>query len=379
MLEELAGPVPTSAQPQPYDYQAPEVTGQLLREARALVTEGKRPTQSPEDAYAQAAAAAAAAAEPIPPPAPPAPEQWHQQAPVPAAPLPEAPAPAPAPAPQVYGQPPVPQHAAPLPAAPPGGSMPPPPAPAPVPAQQLQQQYESWDDEPARPAPGPPPGPPGPPAHAAPPAQHASQADEEWDSEDDAAPAPSAYNASWGGAPPGPPMPPPPPAAPASGFAVGAEASEWDEEVPGPPPAPQAYGQPLDTCGAPMVSNQGVFVEARTPAPAPAAGGASELDDLVGELIADGGSEVPAGTCAYVPNLHCTNCDFQVLRISGYVWGSDVDYMFVRNHYPNAQRLHDGLVRRNGCFAYACQCSWRSADARAEISDVTDGLRWRQL
>mmetsp|Transcript_31623 Transcript_31623/g.98389 ORF Transcript_31623/g.98389 Transcript_31623/m.98389 type:complete len:84 (-) Transcript_31623:65-316(-) len=80
-----------------------------------------------------------------------------------------------------------------------------------------------------------------------------------------------------------------------------------------------------------------------------------------------------------VPGFHCTGCDFQVMRAHECVWNGEVEYMFFRNNYPTFERLRSHLVRRGGCFAYCCQCSWKSADGKADLADVAAGLRWKLI
>lgn len=67
------------------------------------------------------------------------------------------------------------------------------------------------------------------------------------------------------------------------------------------------------------------------------------------------------------------------MRIDEFVWSPEVDYMFLRNNYPAFEKLRKRLVRQQGCSAYCCQCSWKSAHAAADLVDVADGLRWRSV
>ena len=60
--------------------------------------------------------------------------------------------------------------------------------------------------------------------------------------------------------------------------------------------------------------------------------------------------------------MRCTKCDFKVLRFLDSAWSSDADYMFFRNFMPNVAKLEAKLVPSDGSCAYACQCSWSSAE-----------------
>jgi len=159
------------------------------------------------------------------------------------------------------------------------------------------------------------------------------------------------------------------------------EPSGWDSDDDtelGPSPVKEEH---QDACGAPK-HTVGTFVEAK-----PLSGTATklsatgDLDDLVGLVLGED-SAAPApfkGTENYgfVPRFHCTACDFQVMRIESYTWTKQAAYMFFRNNYPNIMRLRKNLTPSKGCCAYCCQCSWKSADAAADITDVAEGLRWK--
>ena len=59
--------------------------------------------------------------------------------------------------------------------------------------------------------------------------------------------------------------------------------------------------------------------------------------------------------------LLCTSCDQPVIALRHQSWVDSVaDYMFFRNHYPDARKLAAGLQRAPRMTAYACQCSWQS-------------------
>merc|ERR1712087_809207 len=83
--------------------------------------------------------------------------------------------------------------------------------------------------------------------------------------------------------------------------------------------------------------------------------GCDDLDDLLGELLAtETEADVVAasravGSHELVPGLHCMGCDFQILRIDGYVWSADAQYIFFRNSYPTVEKLKARLLLRKGC------------------------------
>lgn len=164
------------------------------------------------------------------------------------------------------------------------------------------------------------------------------------------------------------------------------EQDGWDDsdgEDARPPPRgarADACGAPQrDACGAPARAGD-AFVAARpsqAAAPAPPPRAVNDLDDLMGEL--DMATAEPVNLDGMVPNFQCTQCDHQVMRVSNFIWNDAVDYMFCRNFYPDTKKLRRNLVPRKGCSAFCCQCSSRSADSAAALTDVAEGLRWKVL
>lgn len=385
-LEELAGPLPEQALPTGAVAPQQNIQGALLREARAIVTKkGSKPSAEATEALQRlksnpASFDALGGAQPL----------AAQAVPVVAA------APAPAPAPLAPA--PAPAHAplAPLSAAPVGA-----PPPAAVSAMtQHNPAAESWDSDddetpqrggfespkrgllahqaPAPAAPAPQRRPPAttgwaePAAAPAPLAQApisagpaVQQGDASgWDSDDDAQQVARPLHHQQ---------------AVSAGPHQGTEASGWDSDDDA---APKVQARAKNTCGAP-VRPQEAFVVAKTrpaPAPAPVQSG-DDLDDLVGEVLAADTSASSRGgpTSGPVPGFQCTACDFQVMRIDGFIWSTAVDYMFFRNNYPNVKKLRSQMVARRDCCAYCCQCSWKSAECAAPLADVAEGLRWRTV
>jgi hypothetical protein len=168
---------------------------------------------------------------------------------------------------------------------------------------------------------------------------------------------------------------------------AGLSDNDWDDDDHTAVKAPVRKKAPAvgrDACGAPMQPTQAFVIAAKPPkqvAEKKKAGGDDDLDDLVGELM-ESTTSAPSrsGTShGLVPGFQCTGCDFQVLRIENYIWGTGVEYMFFRNNYPNVQKMRPQLVPRKDCCAYCCQCSWKSAEAAAPLEDVAAGLRWRKI
>ena len=72
-------------------------------------------------------------------------------------------------------------------------------------------------------------------------------------------------------------------------------------------------------------------------------------------------------------NIRCSKCDCAVVQFQGYAWAGEVEYLFLRNNYPDFSRLEPQLVGRRDSFAYACQCA--SVTARNQTS-VDWSLKW---
>jgi len=325
-LEEMAGPVPVASSYVAPQRMAPNQS-ELLRQARAKVTgcaytplvesasEGVSHQPWVPSAPATPALAAAPLPAPVPAPAPYVPAAFAAPAPAPAPPMPAVYQPAAAPAPPPFYS--AQQHAA-----------------APAPPVPLARAADiSWDDDDRHTAAAP--------RTSAGAARQAFQPmSPGWDDSDDE----GARGVAHGGA-----------VAPA----------------PLPPPRTESA-----SCGAPKQAEK-AFVKAKTQ-PKVAAGELDDLDDLVGDMLA---ADTSTNVIGYglVDNFHCTGCDFQVMRCDDYVWAGDVEYMFFRNNYPTYEKLRRRLIRQKGCYAYCCQCSWQSADAKAPLTDVAAGLRWREV
>lgn len=356
-LEELAGPPPAPEPGFAFALGGAAPAAAMLSHARLLVTNpdaARRANDPRQITLAQAAP------EPQQLPAldqfglPPA-DAYMVPVPLPGplAPLPELAAPALAPLPgpgASLGEAPAAPGAfgAPLVPLPPGPGAPQPmeqlAAPLPAPLMQGQQvvirEDSDWDEDPPenrRPVQAAPAGPG--------PYGGQSAADTSgWDSDDDVQAAPAA------------PAPLPAPLPTSGGDAPA-------------PPAPS-----FDACGAPLPPQQ-TFVEAR-PVALVALGGDDDLNALMGEMMTNDTRGFGHGL---VDGFHCTGCDFQVMRIDEYVWNQDVEYMFFRNNYPTFEKLRRRAARQQGCSAYCCQCSWKSAHSNAILEDVADGLRWRKV
>mmetsp|Transcript_10332 Transcript_10332/g.25395 ORF Transcript_10332/g.25395 Transcript_10332/m.25395 type:complete len:211 (-) Transcript_10332:191-823(-) len=102
-------------------------------------------------------------------------------------------------------------------------------------------------------------------------------------------------------------------------------------------------------------------------------GTASLLDDVSTEVLSlDTASEirkqsspVPARKAGggLEDVMMCRKCDFEVLAFADSFWAGRCDYLFFRNHFPQRDKLSQGLGRRPGKKALACQCRWAVIDA----------------
>lgn len=72
--------------------------------------------------------------------------------------------------------------------------------------------------------------------------------------------------------------------------------------------------------------------------------------------------------------LRCTSCDFKVVSFDNFEWTTDTDYLFLRNHAPDFQKLKSNLNSKKGFRAYCCQCSFRSIKDLTELKDPQ--LKW---
>ena len=75
-------------------------------------------------------------------------------------------------------------------------------------------------------------------------------------------------------------------------------------------------------------------------------------------------------------NLMCLSCDFRVVSFDGWRWSDGADYLFLRNNYPDFQRLSSQLVPDRSARAYACGCSKASPREMWEIVELNPDLKW---
>eukprot|EP00054_Salpingoeca_dolichothecata_P026488 m.189607 g.189607 ORF g.189607 m.189607 type:complete len:198 (-) comp25669_c1_seq5:1488-2081(-) len=92
-----------------------------------------------------------------------------------------------------------------------------------------------------------------------------------------------------------------------------------------------------------------------------------------------GGTETPKGLNRGGPptacnQLRCTSCDFRICIFDDYAWHERCDYLFFRNNVPDFDKLKVNLIKKPGCRAYACQCSWRSIESAVPLNQ--EKLKW---
>ena len=74
-------------------------------------------------------------------------------------------------------------------------------------------------------------------------------------------------------------------------------------------------------------------------------------------------------------NLLCVNCDLKIVSFDNYRWSYDTDYLFLRNNFPDFERLKSKLIQTGGCRAYACQCQHRSVNTILDVQSEQE-LKW---
>lgn len=57
------------------------------------------------------------------------------------------------------------------------------------------------------------------------------------------------------------------------------------------------------------------------------------------------------------PKMRCSKCDCSVVSFNNFEWDTTIDYLFLRNNYPDFTRLKPMLKSKTDSLAYACQCS----------------------
>ncbi|KAK7067276.1 hypothetical protein SK128_019012 [Halocaridina rubra] len=96
--------------------------------------------------------------------------------------------------------------------------------------------------------------------------------------------------------------------------------------------------------------------------------------------VSIGGTSMPIGlatsaTQRSCSTLRCLQCDSPVVSFDGFTWTDETDYLFLRNNYPDMDRLLSHLDSSRGSRAYACQCKFRSVSNELDLDDDKD-LQW---
>lgn len=82
---------------------------------------------------------------------------------------------------------------------------------------------------------------------------------------------------------------------------------------------------------------------------------------MLGGASASRGLRQSAFSSSVCDALLCSQCNFKVLCFpQNQAWQDSVDYLFVRNNMPRAEKLSVRLQKEVGSAAYCCQCNWAS-------------------
>jgi hypothetical protein len=76
------------------------------------------------------------------------------------------------------------------------------------------------------------------------------------------------------------------------------------------------------------------------------------------------------------PNIRCMKCDCGVICFDDYEWIGDIEYLFLRNNYPDFDRLQSKLKPTKNSTAYACQCNSVSTRGQAPVNMAKSSLKW---
>ena len=74
----------------------------------------------------------------------------------------------------------------------------------------------------------------------------------------------------------------------------------------------------------------------------------------------------PSPPLSLSPSVHC---------YPQTAWDQHIDYLYLRNNAPDQHRLSAHLCPKLKSCAYACGCSWLSADAESTLMALGDGMQ----
>ena len=75
-------------------------------------------------------------------------------------------------------------------------------------------------------------------------------------------------------------------------------------------------------------------------------------------------------------HVRCSDCDCAVVCFHDFAWVGDVEYLFLRNHYPDFERLKERLRSELDSRAYACQCNSVTVKTHTSLNSLKSSLKW---
>lgn len=72
-------------------------------------------------------------------------------------------------------------------------------------------------------------------------------------------------------------------------------------------------------------------------------------------------------------NMRCSSCDCAVMAFQDRTWAEDIEYLFLRNNYPD--KLAQKLKQSKGSRSYCCQCKSVTVKEKVRLTDRPQ-LKW---
>ena len=75
-------------------------------------------------------------------------------------------------------------------------------------------------------------------------------------------------------------------------------------------------------------------------------------------------------------HTRCSDCDCAVVCFRDHVWTEEVEYLFLRNNYPDFDRMKEKLKSKSDSHAYACQCNSVTVETQLPVKSLKSSLKW---
>jgi cytochrome c len=89
-------------------------------------------------------------------------------------------------------------------------------------------------------------------------------------------------------------------------------------------------------------------------------------------VLPNSSTKLKCTTSSNCNNLKCIGCDFKLIKFENQQW-KQIDYLYLRTHYPNLDKLSEKLVSCQSKVSLCCQCLAETI----ENGEIMLNSKWR--